>query len=272
MKIGLIAGAGQFPSLFSKKAAKKGYQVYGVGFHNETDKRLCDHVQQLELIYIGQVSKLIKYFKKHQITQAVMLGSINKTNIFKDIRPDFKALAFIAKTMKTHDNSILTSFADLLLNDGIKILPSTFLLPELISPEGCWTKIKPDTAQKKDIAQGWKIAKQIGKLDIGQCIVISNGTVLAVEAIDGTDATIKRGGLLSQKSGAVVVKLSKPSQDLRFDLPSSGLQTIEIMHEANVKVLVLEAKKSISFDRDAMIGLANSYKICIIGLSDDEID
>ena len=103
MKIGLIAGAGQFPVLFSKKAAKKGYQVYAVGFNSETDEILCNHVQQLEWIYLGQISKLLKYFKKHQITQAVMLGSINKTNIFKDVRPYFKALSFIAATVKTHD-------------------------------------------------------------------------------------------------------------------------------------------------------------------------
>ncbi|MCP4672899.1 MAG: LpxI family protein, partial [Desulfobacula sp.] len=269
MKIGLIAGAGQFPELFSKKAAKKGYQVYGVGFYHETDKTLSDHVQELQLIYIGQITRLIKFFKKHQITQAVMLGSINKTNIFKNIRPDFKALSFIAKTIKTHDDSVLTSFADLLLKNGIEIMPSTFLLPELISPKGCWTIIKPDKVQLKDITTGWKIAKQIGKLDIGQCIVISNGTVLAVEAIDGTDATIKRGGLLTEKTGAVVVKLSKPSQDLRFDLPSSGLQTIKTMQEAGAKVLVLEAGKSISFDRDAMIALADKYKISILGFTDD---
>ena len=265
MKIGLIAGAGQFPALFSKKAVKKGYKVYGVGFHNETDKNLCNHVKKFELIYIGQVSKLIKYFKKHQITQVVMLGSINKTSIFKNIRPDLKALSFIAKTMNTHDDSILTSFADLLLNEGIKILSSTFLLPELLTPEGCWTKIKPDKLQKRDIVKGWKIAKQIGKLDIGQCIVISNGTVLAVEAIDGTDATIRRGGLLSQKSGAVVIKLSKSFQDLRFDLPASGRRTIEIMHEVNAKVLALEANKTISFDRDEMTELANQHKMSIIG-------
>jgi UDP-2,3-diacylglucosamine hydrolase len=271
MKIGLIAGAGQFPALFSKKAEQKGYQVYGIGFKNETDKTLSDHVKELKWIYLGQVSKLIQYFKQHQITKAVMLGSINKTNIFKDIRPDFKALAFIAKTMKTHDDSLLTSVADLLLQEGITILPSTFLLPELLSPKGCWTKKKPDAAQKRDIIEGWKIAKKVGRLDIGQCIVISNGTVLAVEAIDGTDATIKRGGLLSKKSGAVVIKLSKPSQDLRFDLPASGLQTIETMHEAGAGVLILEAKKSISFDRDEMIDLANQYHISIIGYTDNDI-
>ncbi|NOX32521.1 MAG: LpxI family protein [Deltaproteobacteria bacterium] len=271
MKIGLIAGGGQFPVLFSKRAIEKGYKVFAIGFNSETDQILCDHVEKLKWIYLGQVSKLIKYFKKHHISQAVMLGSIQKTNIFKDIRPDFKALTFIAKTGITHDDSVLTSFADLLLKEGIKILPSTFLLPELISPKGCWTKRKPDKAEKKDIFQGWKIAREIGKLDIGQCIIISNGTVLAVEAIDGTDETIKRGGLLSHNSGAVVVKLSKPSQDLRFDLPSSGCRTIESMHKAGATVLALEAEKSLSFDREKMITLADKYNISILGYTDDDI-
>lgn len=271
MKIGLIAGGGQFPLLFSEKAIKKGYKVFSVGFNAEADKALENHVEDLKWMYLGQVNKLIKYFKHHEITQAVMLGTIKKTNIFKDIRPDFKALSFIAKTARTHDDSILTSFANLLLNEGIEILPSTFLLPELISPKGCWTKRKPDKAEKKDIFTGWKIAKEIGKLDIGQCIVISNGTVLAVEAIEGTDATIQRGGHLSHHNGAVVVKLSKPSQDLRFDLPSSGCQTIETMHESGATILVLEAEKSISFDQEEMITLANKYNISILGYTDDDI-
>lgn len=271
MRIGLIAGGGQFPILFSKKAAKKGYQVFAVGFTSETDPELEDLVEELNWLYLGQVSKLIKYFRHHHIREAVLLGSIEKTSIFKDIRPDFKALSFIAKTARTHDDSILTSFADLLLKEGVKILPSTFLLPELISPRGCWTKRKPDKAEKKDISQGWTLAKKIGALDIGQCIVISNGTILAVEAIDGTDATIRRGGLLSHGNGAVVVKLSKPSQDLRFDLPSSGSQTIEIMHESGARVLVLEAGKSISFDREQMISLADRYGISILGYTDDDI-
>jgi len=271
MKIGLIAGSGQFPVLFSKKAEKKGYEIFAVGFHSETDKILARHVQHLKLLHLGQISKLIKYFKQHRITEAVMVGAITKTNIFKDIRPDFKALSFIAKIAKTHDDSILTSFAELLLKEGIKIKPSTFLLPELISPRGCWTKRKPDKAERKDISQGWKLAKEIGKLDIGQCVVISNGTVLAVEAIDGTDATIKRGGLLSHKNGAVVVKLAKPSQDLRFDLPSSGYQTIKTMHESGVSVLALEAEKSIAFDREEMITLANKYNISILGYTEDDI-
>ncbi len=271
MNIGLIAGGGQFPLLFSKKAAKQGYNVFAVGFKSETDPSLSKAVEELKWLYVGQISKLIKYFKKQNITQAVMLGSMNKTQIFKDIRPDFKALAFIAKNLITHDDSVLRSLSDLLLSHGIEIMPSTFLLPELISPQGLWTKRKPDKAQMKDIYQGWKITRQIGKLDIGQCIIISDGSVLAVEAIDGTDATILRGGKLAGKNGAVVIKLCKPNQDLRFDLPSCGIQTIETMNDAGIKVLVVEANKSLTFDREEMITLADKYNITIMGYTDDDI-
>lgn len=270
-KIGLIAGGGQFPSLFARKAAQSGYDVIAAGFHSETDKSLAAEVKELKWLYLGQINKLIKYFKSHGVSEAVMLGSVQKANIFKDIRPDLKALAFIAKTARTHDDNILTSFADLLDKEGIRLRPSTFLLPELISPKGCWTRRKPDKAETRDIHQGWRLAKAVGKLDIGQCLVISNGTVLAVEAIDGTDATILRGGTLARGNGAVVVKLSKPSQDLRFDLPSSGSQTIETMHESGATVLALEAGKSLSFDREEMITLADRYHISIMALDDDDI-
>jgi len=269
--IGLIAGGGQFPMLFAQKARANGYKVIGAGFHSETDPQLAQQTHRFEWLYLGQLSKLIRYFKSHGVTKALLMGSISKANIFKDIRPDFKALAFIAKTAGTHDDTILSSFADFLETQGITLVPSTFLLPELISPKGCWTKRKPDRSEKKDIQQGWKLAKAVGLLDIGQCLVISNGTVLAVEAIDGTDATIERGGRLSRGNGATVVKLSKPHQDLRFDLPSSGCTTIETMHRSGVNVLVLEAEKSISFDREKMIALANKCNISIIAMTEDEI-
>lgn len=269
--IGLIAGGGQFPLLFTQKARANGYQVIGVGFRSETDPKLAQLTHRFEWLYLGQLGKLIRYFKSHGVTRALLMGSISKANIFKDIRPDLKALAFIAKTAGTHDDNILSSFADLLEKHGITLVPSTFLLPELVSPKGCWTKRKPDKAEKKDIQQGWKLAKAVGRLDIGQCLVISNGTVLAVEAIDGTDATIERGGRLSRGNGATVVKLSKPNQDLRFDLPSSGCTTIETMHRSGVDVLVLEAGKSLSFDREKMIALADQYNICITAVTEDEI-
>ena len=268
MKIGLIAGGGQFPHLFARKASESGYQVYAAGFHSETDPDLETYVHRLQWFYLGQINRLVKFFKQNQISQAVMLGSIRKTNIFKDIRPDLTALAFIAKNVRTHDDSVLSAFADLMMEQGITIRPSTFLMPELISPPGCWTRRKPDKAERRDMMQGWEICGEIGKMDIGQCVVISNGTILAVEAIDGTDETILRGGRLSHDNGAVVIKRSQPTQDLRFDLPSSGCQTIETMHKAGATVLVLEAGRSISFDRSEMISLADRYHITIMGYSD----
>ena len=264
MKIGLIAGGGQFPILFSGKAHQSGYQIIAAAFKGEADPVLASHVDELQWLYLGQLGKLIRYFRQNQVSKAVMLGTIGKTNIFKNIRPDFKALAFIAKRKKNHDDSILSAFADLLAREGIEILPSTFLLPELISPAGCWTKRKANRAETQDIEEGWRIAKEIGQLDIGQCIVISNGTILAVEAVEGTDAAILRGGHLSYNKGCVVVKLCKPYQDLRFDLPSSGLQTIKTMKEAGATCLVLEAGKSLSFDREEMIEFADKNNIVIL--------
>ena len=149
MKIGLIAGGGQFPLLFAKKAKQKGYQVHGAAYVNEAWTGLANHVDTIEWMHLGQVGRLLKYFKAQGVDQAVMLGTVKKTRIFTDIKPDLKALAFIARMGHTHDDSILRAFADLLENHGIAIKPSTFLLPELISPKGCWTKKKPGKAEKK---------------------------------------------------------------------------------------------------------------------------
>ncbi|MCK5542052.1 MAG: UDP-2,3-diacylglucosamine diphosphatase LpxI [Desulfobacterales bacterium] len=269
MRIGLIAGGGIFPKLFLKKALEKGYKVFVVAYTNEADKDLKDYTDSIEWLCLGQISRVIKFFKKNNVDEAVMLGTIKKTRIFSDIKPDFRALAFFAKLKHTHDDSILTSFADLLEKEGIIIKPSTFLLPELINKKGCWTKRKPSKSEAQDIIAGWPIAKQIGRFDVGQCVVVSNGVILAVEAIDGTDATILRGGNLADKE-TVVVKISKPTQDLRFDLPCTGCDTIKTMHKAGASTLILEADKSISFDRENMISLAEEYNICIQAMEDSD--
>ena len=269
MRIGLIAGGGPFPKVFLKKALEKGYDVFVVAYINEADKDLKEYTDSIEWLRLGQINRLLKFFKKNNVKEAVMLGTIKKTRIFSDIRPDFKALSFFSTIKQTHDDSILVSFANLLEKEGIKIKPSTFLLPELINKKGCWTKRKPSKTETQDILAGWPIAKEIGRFDIGQCILVSNGSILAVEAIDGTDATILRGGALADKE-TVVVKISKPNQDLRFDLPCTGCDTIETMHKAGASALVLEAEKSISFDREKMILLANKYNICIQAMDDND--
>ncbi len=265
MKIGLIAGSGQFPIIFAKAAKSKGFVIYAVAHNNETDPGLEDHVEAIEWIHIGKIKRIIKFFKKNDITQAVMMGAINKTRMFWDVRPDTKAISLVASMQNTHDDGLLRGFAGILEKEGINIQTSTFLLPELLAQEGCWTKRKPSKYEEADIKLGWKLAKEIGRLDIGQCVVVGGGSVLAVEAIDGTDATIKRGGKLS-KDSAVVVKVCKPNQDIRFDIPAVGVQTIKTMYEAGAKVLAVEAGKAVVFDREEMIEIANEFGITVVAL------
>jgi DUF1009 family protein len=268
-KIGLIAGGGQFPLLFSQAAGRKGFQVYAAAFQEEADASLSRYATSLEWFYVGQIKSLIQYFHKHQVTQAVMMGAVRKPRMFTNIRPDTKALSLIAGIRHTHDDALLRGFADLLEKEGITIRSSTFLLPEILAPAGIWTRRKPSKSERKDIRLGWDIAKEIGRLDIGQCVVLRDGSVLAIEAIDGTDATITRGGELGNGK-AVVVKVCKPNQDLRFDIPAIGLKTIETMHAAKATTLVIEAQKAVVFDRNAMIDLADRYKISIVAIKPED--
>lgn len=270
-KIGLIAGSGQFPILFAQAARKKGMQVHAAAYKQEADPALDQHVDSLQWLYVGQIKKLIKYFHKHNVTQAVMLGAISKPRMFTNVRPDTKAIALIAGMRHTHDDALLRGFADILKAEGVEIKPSTFLLPEMLAPAGVWTRRQPSKQDHKDIELGWKLAKQIGRLDIGQCIIIRQGSVLAVEAIEGTDAAITRGGQLG-RGQAVVVKVCKPDQDNRFDIPAIGLKTIQTMHEAKAQTLAIEAGKAVVFDRQAMIELADKHKISIVALTEGKLN
>jgi DUF1009 family protein len=265
MQIGLIAGSGQFPIIFCKRAKANGFRVYVAAYIHEADPKLEEIADGLEWLHLGQLKRLIQFFKKNHITETVMMGAIRKTSLFKDVKPDMKAISLIAGMSHTHDDGILRAFADYLEKNGIVVRPSTFLLPDLIAKKGCWTKRKPSRAEKADIKLGWHVAKEIGRLDIGQCVVVGGGSILAVEAVDGTDATIQRGGRLG-RGNAVVVKVCKPIQDERFDVPAVGVQTIQSMHESGAGLLVMEADKAVVFDRDEMIELADQLGIGIVAI------
>jgi len=269
-RIGLIAGSGQFPIIFSREATAQGYAVYVVAHRNETDPVIEEHVAAVEWIHLGQFKRALRFFKLNQITQTVMMGAIDKTRIFRDVRPDTKAIALAVKMLHTHDDNLLSTVAEVLEDEGIRVRSSTFLLPHLLAPKGCWTRRKPSKSETDDIAVGWRRAKAIGALDIGQCVVVGGGSVLAVEAIEGTDATIRRGGDFS-RGGAVVVKVCKPQQDTRFDVPAIGVQTILTMRDAGATALALEAGKAVVFDREEMVALADRHGISIIALSDGEM-
>lgn len=190
MKIGLIAGSGQFPLIFSKKARAEGFSVCAAAYLNEADTCLAEHVDAIEWVHLGQIGRVIRFFKNQGISEAVMMGAVRKTRMFSDVKPDMKAISLIADILHTHDDNILRAFARVLEKEGIVIRESTFLLPDLLAPKGCWTRRKPGRSENRDIDTGWRLAKEIGKLDIGQCVVVAGGSVLAVEAIDGTDETI----------------------------------------------------------------------------------
>jgi DUF1009 family protein len=266
MRIGLIAGSGKFPIIFSQTAKKHGFEVYAIAYRKETDPALQDYVDGIEWINLGQIKRMVSFFKLNQVTEAVMLGAVCKTKLFSDLRPDTKALALIARVKHTHDDGFLRAFAGLMEKEGITIRASTFLVPDLLAPEGCWTKRKPSKNEWDAIELGWEMAKEIGRLDIGQCVVVGSGSVLAVEAVDGTDATIRRGGKLGNGE-SVVVKVCKPNQDTRFDIPAIGARTIQTMYEAGVGVLAIEAGKAVVFDRDEMVELANRLRISIVALN-----
>lgn len=262
-RIGLIAGSGQFPLIFARKAKEKGYQVYAVAYVNEADPELANHVEAIEWLHLGQVKRLIRFLKSHKVSAAVMMGAIRKTRMFTDVKPDMKAIALIAGMKHTHDDALLRAFAQTLEKDGVPVASATFLVPELLAPEGCWTKQKPNRSEQSDINIGLKLAREIGRLDIGQCLVMGSGTVLAVEAIEGTDAAIRRGAELGD-GNAVVIKICKPNQDERFDVPAIGAGTIQTMIEAGATVLAVEAGRAVVFDKEEMIQLANKAGIAIV--------
>ncbi|MGW8221786.1 MAG: UDP-2,3-diacylglucosamine diphosphatase LpxI domain-containing protein [Syntrophobacteria bacterium] len=262
-KIGLIAGGGQFPILFARAARQNGVEVVAVALKGEADELLQSEVDVCAWVSLGKLGRMIETFQKAQVTEVAMAGAVAKTKLFSKIRPDWKAVRLLARMLHKKDDAILRAFTEELEAHGIQVRPSTLFLPELLAPPGILTRRRPNARERRDIIFGWNLAKEIGKLDIGQCILVRDQAVLAVEAIEGTDETIRRGGGLG-KSEVVVVKVCKPHQDLRFDVPAVGLQTIETMKEVGASVLVVEADRTLMFDRAKMIQAANDARIAIL--------
>ena len=264
-RLGLIAGNGRFPIIFADNARKLGYHVSAVAHEGETDPELGNHVDRIHWIKIGQLNKLINAFKSDEVHRAVMLGGIKKTHVFTTVRPDFRALALAARLALWKDDDILREIAKELEKEGITICESTFGLEGILADEGPLTARVPSDKEWEDIRYGWDVAHDIGRLDIGQCVIVKDRVVVAVEAVEGTDEAIKRGGQLA-KDGAVVVKRCKPQQDLRFDLPAIGPRTIEIMASVNAAVLAVEAGRTVILDRDVTLRKAQSAGIAVVGI------
>jgi hypothetical protein len=268
-RIGLIAGNGRFPIIFSDNARRLGYAVTAVAHLEITLPELERHVDRIHWVKIGQFNKVIKALKGDGIRQAVMLGGVRKVNLF-DVRPDMRAIMMARRVKEWKDDVMLREFAAEMEREGIVIRESTFGLGEVLVEHGVLTRRKPSASEWEDIRDGWRIALEIGRMDIGQCVVMKDGVVVAVEAVEGTDEAIRRGGTQAG-NGAVVVKRCKPQQDLRFDLPAIGPGTIKTMQSVKALTLAVEAGRSVILDRQELIDLADESGITVVGVTEEDV-
>src|SRR5213079_347150 len=231
-------------------------------FTGETDPALAEHVGLIEWMRVGQLNRLLKFFRSQDIHHAMMAGQIAPKNLF-DLRPDARALFLLAKLKQRNAESIFAAIADELAKVGVDLLPATTFLEEFLAPAGLIAGPKLSIREEADVDFGWKIAKEIARLDVGQTVIVKNGTILAIEALEGTNETIKRGGALARK-GTVMIKVAKPNQDMRFDVPVIGVETIRVASEARLRVIAIEAGKTLLLEKDAIIDLAEREKISIV--------
>lgn len=267
-KLGLIAGSGKFPLIFASEAKRQGYSVIAVAHRGESDGEIEKIVDQLTWVYVGQLGKIIAVFHRAGVTEAIMAGGIRKVKLFGNFRPDLRGTRFLAKIKSREDDALLRGIADELAAEGIQILESTLCLSHIIPSEGVLTKRAPLQKEWVDIQLGFRVAKEIGRLGIGQTVVVKNRVVLAVEAVEGTDAAIQRGGALAG-AGCVVVKVSKPHQDLRFDVPAIGLDTVNNLHRVGGNVLAVEAGRTILLEKESLLRQADAYGISVVGVGVD---
>jgi UDP-2,3-diacylglucosamine hydrolase len=264
-KLGLIAGNGNFPIQFADQARRQGATVVAVALKEEADPALEKHVHALTWLSIGQLSKTIDYFKSQGVNRAVMAGQVKHTQLFKDIVPDFRAVKLLARVANKKAESVLNAVIEEFAGEGIEFLPSTKYLEHWMCQEGVLTAARPTKDEEADIAFGLPLARAIAGQDVGQTIVVKDRTVVAVEAMEGTDACIRRAGEIAGP-GCVVIKVARPRQDLRFDVPVVGSRTLESLRGARARVLAMEAGKTLLLDKEILIEEANAAQVVLTGL------
>ena len=260
--LGIIAGNGVYPRLLANAARKAGVEkIAAAAFTGETDPVLEEHVDAIEWMRVGQLGRLLKFFREQKIHQVIMAGQIAPSNLF-DLRPDWKALLLLAQLKQRNAESVFAAIANELSKVGVDLLPATTFLEGSLAQAGLIAGPKLSRQEEQDVDFGWKIAKEIAGLDIGQTVIVKNGTIVAVEALEGTNDVIKRGGTLARK-GAVMVKVAKPNQDMRFDVPVIGLETLRVAAEAGLRAIAVEATRTLLLEKDEIVDVANRLKISI---------
>lgn len=263
-RLGLIAGNGKFPIVFAQKAKQLHYKVIAAGIKGDTSFFLRFIADKIVFFNVGDLKKLFNYFKEEGVQEVIMAGQVSPKNLFEQsvkLDEDFKQLFDAIEDRKA--DTIFSAVADKLNEYGMKLVDSTFLIKEHLAPRGTLTKRAPTLKELQDIEFGSKIAKSMGGIDVGQTVVVKDKAIIAIEAMEGTDRTILRGGSIAHE-GAVIVKMSKPNQDFRFDVPVIGPKTLKNLVKSNAGCLAIEAGKTIIIDLKQCLKIANRAKICIV--------
>ncbi len=263
--IGLIAGNGAYPLHTARAARRKGVKkIVVVAFHGETDPAVAEVADCVEWVRVGQLNRLIQVFLDEGVTRALMVGQIAPKNLFRDVRLDLRMAGLLARLKERNAESIFGAIGDELAREGIELLDARTFLEEWLAPAGHFAGPPPSEPVLEDIRFGVRIVRGIAAMDIGQSVVVKKGTVLAVEALEGTDETIRRGGRLG-RGKVVVVKASKPSQDMRFDVPVVGEKTLEVAREAGVSAIGVEARSTLILDRPRVEERARKLGVSLVG-------
>ncbi len=265
-RLGILAGAGTLPVECARAASQLGYEVYAVGLLPDSDPQIAHFAKDYQFISVAQLESILNYLKFNQIQKVTMIGKVTKELIFNGaVVPDARMLQLIMSLPDRKDDTIMMAFVRELAKAGIQAFDQTALIRKLMPRRGTITKREPTDVERQDMEFGFRIAKELGRFDIGQTVVVKNRAVMALEAIEGTDACIERGGRLAC-GGAVVAKVSKPQQDNRFDVPTVGYRTIEQMAQVGATALAIEAGKTLLVEREQMVSFADAKGIAIVAM------
>ena len=265
-KLGILAGVGKLPVECARAAKQLGYEIYAVGLLPDSDPAIAQFSKDYQFISVAQLDAILNYLKTNQVEQVTMIGKVTKELLFNGaVVPDMRMLQLIMSLTDRRDDTIMMAFVRELAKAGIQTFDQTKLIRKLMPHRGTITKREPTEQERQDMEFGFRIAKELGRLDIGQTVVVKSRAVMALEAIEGTDACIERGGQLA-RGGAVVAKVSKPQQDNRFDVPTVGYRTVENMANVGATALAIEAGKTLLVEREQMIALADDKGIAIVAM------
>lgn len=265
MKYGLIAGNGRFPFLVLEGAREQGIDMVVAAIKEETAPEIERHAARVEWIGVGQLGRLIRFFKRERVTHAIMAGQVKHRQIFRvNALPDLRMVKMLARVPTKNTDSLIGAVADELAIEGITLVESTTLLESFLAREGVLTRRKPGKEERADFDYGLEVAREIARLDLGQTLCVKDRAIIAVEAMEGTDAVIARAGEITGSRPFVVIKVAKPGQDMRFDVPVIGVPTIEAMRHAGATGIHITSNKTLLFDKRQLVELADQAGICVM--------